>query len=401
VTTIFEAARRPRKELDQRLFAVYFMLTFLAVFLVGIEVSSHVGWERLTSAWVPAAMLAPAYLVGRLWWRTGGYVQRITAETVEGGVRLSVNGPGRAPLETLDVPSGAQLGYGFGRMRGSNARMRRELAISHDGQSLTVWTDARPERALLDAMGAGLASVGLGFVWVTDDAESDAYYAEVEKAGEREDAEQQRAASAAVQLAVQSSDYAARGLHPLLGRRDDDAIAWARIRRVALILAGTGVPLAAGLVALPGLMSVSTSFVSRVAGPGLGTGAVSWLVGAVVFAGRSLVAARAGSPVYLIVGARGARLVRWGWPLRRASVPLIEGTIVRASQYSHAQSKAQPGDLNHWNVETTLPWLNSIAGSRSIGFATYYCVSPDGIAELRAALKAYGVTLKYRSSPAE
>ncbi len=115
-------------------------------------------------------------------------------------------------------------------------------------------------------------------------------------------------------------------------------------------------------------------------------------------AGRALIAARVGSPVYLSVSARRVRLVRWGWPFLRASIPLKAGVTIYATQRARAASKAEAGALNRWKLESKLAWLDSYPDGKGLSFCTYYRVSAVAIAELRAALEAHGVELKYRSS---
>jgi hypothetical protein len=372
--------------------------TGLAVYLVVVGVPTQDGSARVTSLSTPAGMLVVSFLIAAWWWRSGGYTQRITLEPSSSGVRLSTNGRGRAPLRFLDVPRGSKLKCGFTNLGFSRRKVVRELTISYRGTSLAVWSEAFGEATLLEDLRVALASEGVVLMMPADDAESMALSDAVEEEGDKEDAEQQRAASIAVPVARVSGEYGRRGLHPLLGRAAEDAVAWSKIWRVAAMLGGTGVVLWAGILAVPGWLTNDASMLEVFGFLGVVVGAIAWVVGIGLAAGRSLVAARVGSPLYLWVGAKGARLVQWGWPLRWHSIRLKAGTMVFVMQYARAGGKAAAGDLNRWNVAQKMAWLDDYPDSRVLRFCTYYRASVADIEELRSALEAHGVALKYRAS---
>lgn len=397
MTTTFEVARPPRKGLYMGV-GPWVLFTALSGYLFFLGVSSHRGWGRLTSVPVPSAMLVASLLVVVWWLRSGGYAQRITLESCASGLRLSVNGRGRAPLRSLDVPRGAKLKCDYTNLGYSRRKLVRELTFSHQAKALAVWSETVAEAALLETLRVALASEGVVLINPADDAEAMAQSDAVEEEGDAEDAAQQRAASIAVPVAQVSGEHANRGLHPLLGRAAEDAVAWSKIWRVAAMLGGTGVVLWAGILAVPGWLTNDASMLEVFGFLGVVVGGVAWVVGIGLAAGRSLVAARVGSPLYLWVGAKGGRLVQWGWPLRWHSIRLKAGTTVFVMQYARAGGKAAAGDLNRWNVAQKMAWLDDYPDSRVLRFCTYYRASVADIEELRSALEAHGVALKYRAT---
>lgn len=378
VGEIFVAGMVPRRrirQLEQRALA---LAAGIGTCLVWLSLRAPGSGPELWPGACGVLLLAVPVASFVLWRRSGGYRQTLVGQLVPGGVEVAVTRRNGKAGPVHFVPEGTCFTLYLGASRQVGGHAAQELKLDYPGDALHIWLGPEAERVQFARLEKGLRAFGLSIGMTDDDlravgrATSDFASAEDRRASKLRSGQG---------LWTEPGPYSDSGSHALLRRNPDAAI---DVRRF-------GVDAALLVTAMAAVCGIAW-FVPTEPQLALLLLIVVPLAAAQVFgtAMRVVTGTFRSAPVRLDVGRREVRVVRWGWPVVRAAIPVSEGATVEFLQEPFPRVSG-PG--RRCAIHTVVPGRSVADGGRLLRWASYYTLDEAAINELGAALRAYGANL--------